>query len=194
MSRGKEIPRKSSHDLVGDWYVPIRHPEINWNRTLGRLLAVFNVVAGGASIVGLYITAFTDYRSWVLAVIFVTTAVLAGYVLFVPGNRLEANVRAKLQNYEAPEGNGIITKLHDDFVIGGFGEWKEIPFPYPFREPPEVELIKLSGPGEIVLAVHEVTRHKVVVSNARPAVTAERATYRWVATGTLLSRVAPVQS
>ncbi|MCW5649572.1 MAG: hypothetical protein KIS62_07505 [Ramlibacter sp.] len=161
---------------------------------MGRLLAVFNVIAGGASIVGLYITAFTDYRSWILAVIFAVTAVFVGYVLFVPGNRLEANVSAKLQNYEAPNGDGIITKLHDEFVIGGFGEWKEIPFPHPFKEPPEVELIKLAGPGSIVLAVHEVTPHKLVVANAREARTTERATYRWVATGKLLPKVAPAQA
>lgn len=153
---------------------------------MGKLLAVFNVIAGGASIVGLYITAFTDYRSWVLAVIFAVTAIFVGYVLFVPGNRIEANVSEKLKHYHAPDGNGLLTKVQDEFDIGAF-ETKEVPFPHPFTFAPQVELIKLSGPTEIHLVVKEITPHKLVVRHARLAITSGRAKYRWIATGILLA-------
>lgn len=152
---------------------------------MGRLLAVFNVIAGGASIVGLYITAFTEYRSWILAVIFAVTAIFVAYVLFVPGNRIEANVTAKLQTYQAPDGLGTVVKLHDEFSVGGYA-WREIPFPHPFKEPPHVELIKLSGPGSVAHSVSQVTVHKFVVTAHPNARTIEAATYRWIATGTLL--------
>jgi hypothetical protein len=152
---------------------------------LGRLLAVFNIVAGGASIVGLYITAFTDYRSWILAVLFLVTAVFVAYVLFVPGNRIEANVSAKLQNYQSPDGFGTVTKLHDEFVVGGLS-WKEIPFPYPFKVVPQVELIKLSGPGSVSHSVSEITVHKFVIVAHPKTLSSEEARYRWIATGALL--------
>lgn len=158
---------------------------------MGRLLAAFNVLAGGASLVGLYITAFTDYRSWVLALLFVLTAVFVTYVLFVPGNLIERNVAAKLmRHYESPTGTGTITKVQDEFVIDAFSSL-QIPFPHPFKEPPEVELIRLSGPGHIRLKVANVTSHKFVVSQDSSAFTVDKATFRWIASGTLLAEAKP---
>ncbi|WP_201492423.1 hypothetical protein [Rubrivivax sp. A210] len=154
---------------------------------MGRLLAVFNIIAGSSSIVGLYITAFTEYRSWVIAVIFVVTAIFVAYVLFVPGNKVETNVSAKLNQYRSPDGAGTITKLHDEFIVGGFA-WREIPFPHPFAEPPHVELIKLSGPGSVSHSVSQVTVHKFVVIAHPKAQSSEDARYRWIATGTPLQK------
>jgi hypothetical protein len=156
--------------------------------TLGRLFAVFNVLAGGASIAGLYITAFTDYNSWILAVVFLATAVFVGYVLFIPGNRITANVTAKLQKYQSPDGLGTVTMLRDEFVVAGYS-WKEIPFPHPFKEPPQVELVKLSGSSYVAHSVAEVTVHKFVVVAHPETQSTGDAQYRWIAMGTLLSPV-----
>lgn len=146
---------------------------------------MFNVVAGGASIAGLYITAFTAYRSWILVCLFLLTAVFVAYVLFVPANRIEANVSGKLQNYQSPDGLGTVTKLHDEFVVEGLS-WKEIPFPFPFKEVPHVELIKLSGPGSVRHSVSEITVHKFVVAAHPQTLSNVEARYRWIATGALL--------
>ncbi|OEZ85324.1 hypothetical protein JAB6_21730 [Janthinobacterium sp. HH104] len=78
--------------------------------------------------------------------------------------------------------------LRDEFVVAGYS-WKEIPFPHPFKEPPQVELVKLSGSIYTAHLVGEVTVHKfVVISHPKTSSTYD-ARYRWIATGTLLSRV-----
>jgi hypothetical protein len=137
---------------------------------------------------GLYYTAIKEPTPWVIQLFFVITIIFALYVLFVPGNRIEANVSAKLQRFQSPDGIGSVTKLHDEFFVGGF-QRKEIPFPQPFKEAPQVELIKLSGPGSVAHSVSEITVHKFVVIASPHTLSGVDAQYRWIATGTLLPRV-----
>jgi hypothetical protein len=155
---------------------------------LGRLLAVFNVIAGGASIIGLYITAYTDYKSWVIGLIFAITIIFVAYVLFVPSNRIEANVSAKLQRFQSPNGIGTVTKVQDEFLVRG-NERKEIPFPHPFKEVPQVELIKLSRDEWVAHSVSNITVHKFVVIANSSLFSSREVRYRWIATGTLLPRM-----
>lgn len=84
-----------------------------------KILTIFNLVAGGASIAGLYVSLFTQNHSWILLVFFVITAALCAYVLFVPGNPLETNVENKLINYKSIPNSNQIAIQKDDFNYYG---------------------------------------------------------------------------
>jgi hypothetical protein len=60
-----------------------------------KLLALFNIVTGAASVAGLWVSLDRDQTPMAIAVMFVITMVLAAYVLFVPANLITENVAAK---------------------------------------------------------------------------------------------------
>lgn len=157
---------------------------------MARLLAIFNVIAGGASIAGLYVTLFTNYDSGVLIALFALTAVFCAYVLFVPGNRVERNVASKLKHYRYPKSGDTVSIQQGEFTIEQ-NNLLPIPFPHPFAAPPAVELIKLDGHRAAAVSVATVTPHKFEIESASQILSYYRPKYRWIAKGTILNEISP---
>ena len=155
---------------------------------MARLLATFNVIAGGASIAGLYATLVTPYDlTWLIA-LFALTAAFCAYVLFVPGNQVERNVASKLKHYRYPKSGDTVAIQQGEFTIEQ-NNLLPIPFPHPFAASPAVELIKLGGHREASVSVAAVTPHKFEIESNSLMLSHYRPKYRWVAKGTLLDEV-----
>ena len=157
-------------------------------KSIALAIAVFNVIAGGASMAGLYITASSDDISLVTGGIFILTIILSAYILFVPYNPIEFNIREKLQHYMSPDGSGTMTKLLGTFQPKGHAP-VDIPFPYPFESKPEVELMQITESSFSRYELGDITPHKF---SLKPIglTSFDRPCYRWVATGKLLRKAA----
>jgi hypothetical protein len=168
-------------------------------KLLALSLAVFNIVACAASIAGLYLAlvtvaghtvpAFGEYDQRVLVILFVVTLVFSVYVLFVPANPIERNVRAKLKHYKYPLSGTVVSLQGDEFTHKPEA-MLPIPFPHPFAAPPKVELIQIGGDpkykvdvGNITTFQFEVVCMQQIMSLLGPG------RYRWIATGTLLDEI-----
>ena len=159
--------------------------------TRARLLTLFNLLAGGASMAGLWISLQIGYTGAALLMISLITLFVTGYVLFVPGTSFEQNVRSKTEVYSVPA-NVDAAELHMQRgeVAIQWAHPKAVRFPAPFAEPPHVEIIDTNG--HLCVPVPEkITIHQFV---AAPPYTLSDASkvcvYEWVAEGRLLSRKA----
>ena len=159
---------------------------------MAQVLVIFNLLAGCSSIVGLYVTLFTDYQSWVLVALFGITGFLVIYVLLVPENRLESNVRAKLIHYQNPAGRGHFSLQQGEFMVQA-DELNAIAFPRPFASPPSVELLQLGGSVDNVLEVQEATQHQLRLRYRSKSKNGDRTFYRWIAKGALLAEAKNVR-
>lgn len=151
--------------------------------SLEKFLTLFNIVAGSASIAGLYVTVQANWRSDVLYGIFVATLVLCVYVLLVPGTALERNVASKLHpsiaRYENRTG-GTEEIQRGEFQMNGFGP-VTLEFHRPFEQPPGVEVLDVASYGRKPI-LKGVTSHQVVFDYTDSA-PAERRTFVWLARG-----------
>jgi len=152
---------------------------------MAKFLAVFNVVAGGASVIGLYVTLLTPYNSTVLAVLFALTLALCVYVLFVPGNRLESNVESHMRTFREPGTGNVVAVQRGEFKTKGRDIFP-VEFPQPFTEPPTVELVKLGGHEDVRLRVRRVTELMFEVENPTMVLSHYESKYRWLAKGSVL--------
>ena len=115
----------------------------------GKSLAIFNVVAGGASIAGFVLTATTNlpHAHLVLEIVFGISLLLSLYVLLVPETPLEKNVRSKIERYSLPvQGSKpeTVEIQRGDFSIIGFGP-VSVEFESSFSTAPDVEIINLGA-------------------------------------------------
>jgi hypothetical protein len=148
-----------------------------------KLLTVLNILAGGASIAGFILTFRRGDFDFTLGSIFAFTLALVFYVLFVPGNRLERNVRAKVELYD-PIGdweNLIIQR--GEIEIETDGSSTSVEFYEPFAEPPKVELIFIKGNQQLKSEIALVTNHQFVLGHSVNRWPKEKAFYKWVASG-----------
>jgi hypothetical protein len=149
---------------------------------MSRLLAVFNLLAGATSFIGLYLTLFTKHDLSDLWPLYAITATLVVYVLFFPGNPLEKNALAKFSLYQvSPSENGVVI-LEDDFSLEG-GKSKSIRFPCNFAEIPTVELIRLDGDEEVMPVIKVVTQHHFELHQPYSTYSWKKAKFQWVVKG-----------
>jgi hypothetical protein len=166
---------------------------------MAKLLALFNILAGTASIAGLYLTMVTKagnnvpevatYDHRVLLLLFIVTLGFCAYVLFVPGNRIERNVGAKLKHFRYPQSGDTVAFQEDEFTYKS-GAMLPIQFPHPFAAPPTIELIKIGGHPNFELKVIKVTPHHFEIECTCEIYSAHGPDrYRWIAKGKLLDEV-----
>lgn len=161
---------------------------------MAKLLAVFNILAGAASLIGLVVQYTSSSSNWPTAILlplYLVTLVLCIYVLFVPGNSIEKNVRSKVELYRDKgettfEGNVMIQRGTVTF----FGGKATIEFERPFKGKPEVTIINnkergFAGPNIQLVSVNgQVAVFRQVYShNLLPT------RYKWVARGEPLYKV-----
>jgi len=151
---------------------------------VAKFLTVFNLVAGGASIGGLYVTLALEYQTSVIAIVFLIVAIICGYVLLVPNTFLERNVRSKLERYRDPRDGSEILIQRGTFSIEGSGS-VAVEFPQPFADRPTVEVIRDRGKG-VPPGVENVTSHQAVF---RRSLGEGRQVFSWVARGVALQRL-----
>ena len=157
-----------------------------------KLLTVFNVLAGGASIAGLFLAVRPGDIGYGLVSIFAVTLVLTLYVLLVPGNRLERNVRSKVESYEPIGDSGNLVIQRGEVVIETAGGSPAVEFHEPFAEPPKVELIFVEGFVEGYNApnseIVRVTEHQFVFGRSPDIWPRKKARFTWVARGIPLKK------
>jgi len=156
---------------------------------LAKFVAVFNVVAGGASIAGLYLTFHSGYKNYGMLAIFGLTAAMSAYVLFVPDTRVEQNVRSKIERYLAPDGSGELVFQRGEIELDT-STLKQIEFNLPFVAPPEIELIFRSGSENVgPNVVTKATANAAAFSPRIVTYSSDRAVFTWLAKGTPLKRL-----
>jgi hypothetical protein len=155
---------------------------------MARLLTIFNLLAGAASIAGLYVSLALGYTSYALATIFVLTLVMSLYVLAVPGTPLERNVQSKIVRFTLPAGPEEVAIQRGEFSLDSWGP-TAVEFYEPFVHAPEVEVIATAGSRGVIPSPVQVTPHHVVFRRESVSAPAERETFRWVARGILLNRI-----
>lgn len=160
---------------------------------MSRLLAVFNLLAGSTSFIGLYVTLFTKYDLSDLWPLYAITAILVVYVLFFPGNPLEKNALAKFSMYQvSPSENGVVI-LEDDFSLEG-GKSKSIRFPCNFSEIPTVELIRLDGDEDVMPVIKVITQHYFEIHQPKFTSYYRKAKFKWVVKGIPLVKTSEMKS
>ena len=86
-----------------------------------KVLAIFNLLAGAASLAGLWLILPSDSVHPALIAIFAVTLLLVLYVLLVPGSAVEQNVAAKLERFRKEEtGEGLVVQ-RGTFTIREYG-------------------------------------------------------------------------
>jgi hypothetical protein len=114
-----------------------------------KLLTVFNIIAGAASIAALLIQQLAPNDTWPRQIV-VPLALIAGglclYVLLVPETWLERNVRTKVQRYTTRVDPSNTTLVIQEGRVRFFGfSNRTVRFHEPFASPPEVELVDTYG-------------------------------------------------
>ena len=154
---------------------------------MGRIIAVFTIISGTASICGLILQLYPVSESLppiLLTGIFIMGLVLAFYVLFVPGSSIAENVISKVEYYRG--GTVDVKKVGDMLVqrgtvkLSGFNP-RGIEFPIPFKTKPSVEILDPIGSNEPV-EVKAVSPHHFIVKRPGGRVFG-RFMYRWIARG-----------
>jgi hypothetical protein len=152
---------------------------------MSKIFALFNIFAGCASLLGLIITIHNSYLDILKPPLYVLTAVLSFYVLFVPNNRVQKNVDDKLRVYRHPERTE--EKLYVQkgvFEIDG-GQTMSVEFPLPFANPPKVHIISNQNAKAYPPIIEEVTRYDVSFYCDSGLATIKQR-FTWVAEGKLL--------
>jgi hypothetical protein len=158
-----------------------------------KLLTIFNLLAGGASIAGLYVsvTGPADPRvTYALVGVFGVALALSAYVLLIPGTQLEQNVGSKLLRYRAPSSVGPDADLviqRGEFTISGWGP-VAIEFHEPFVVPPRVEVINYRGYTTVTPSVVQLTEQHAVFKRENPLAPGQAENYRWAARGICLEK------
>src|SRR4051794_31264008 len=145
-----------------------------------KLLTIFNLLAGAASIAGLYVTLNLGYVPYMLMVTFGLSLGLSGYVLFVPGTRIERNVSSKVRRFALPGYPDELVIQSGEFSLTGFG-LAVVRFDQPFAETPTVEVVNEKNNRGYAPVVKEVTPHQVIFHRDAMSAPAEGQTFTWVA-------------
>lgn len=154
---------------------------------MAKLFALFNVLAGGASIAGLCLTLQFGYRNYGLLSIFVLTALMSTYVLFVPANKIEQNVRSKIERYLSPDGGALAIQRGE--IELDMSSIKDVEFDLPFVSEPKVELIFKSGSQRVLANIDTTaTPHAAKFRPKQIISSSDRATFTWVARGRPLEK------
>lgn len=160
---------------------------------MAKFLTLFNLLAGAASIAGLYVTIQTNYNAFLLIGLFGLALLLCIYVLFVPGTTVERNVTAKLwpnlAQYSNPNKSGEVEEIqHGEFEVAGF-DTTAITFHRPFASAPQVEVIDTDRKGFVPI-VQNVTAHQASFRRRESAPGIEKQfSYTWIARGVPLKRL-----
>ncbi len=166
---------------------------------MAKFLAVFNVVAAGASIAGLYLVIRPDlipsqsyYKNLIILFIFAVTILMSTYVLFVPDNPIERNVRSKMQLYYINSGStwGSVEKIGIQTGTVELDRAHEatVKFHPPYIDAPDVELIFESGDDTVKGGAAKVTPHQAIFSTGERIYSSEKAVFTWIARGKPLNR------
>ncbi|MEZ4396507.1 MAG: hypothetical protein R3C71_06335 [Candidatus Krumholzibacteriia bacterium] len=153
---------------------------------MAKFLTIFNLVAGTASIGGLLVALSVEQFQAAMWILFAFVFSMSAYVLLVPTNPLERNVRAKLERYRHPDGSGAVTIQRGKLTIRSF-EPVGVEFCVPFAEPPEVELISNRKASHSPPEITSVFRHQAVFQYSVSA-PGDPQEFSWVARGVVLLR------
>ena len=154
---------------------------------MSKVLTVFNLLAGAASMGGLYVSLAFGYTGYALAAIFALALAVSVYVLAVPGTTLERNVQSKMTRFALPTGPEEILIQRGQFYLDGFGP-TAVEFYEPFVRPPEVEVIATAGSRGVIPSPVQVTPHQAVFRRESVSAPGERETFTWVARGSPLKK------
>ena len=158
-----------------------------------KFLTIFNLIAGGASIVGLYIATNSPQDPLLMYIfigVFGIAILLSGYILFIPNTKLERNVASKVIKYRTPsseESKSILSIQRGEFTINQWGP-TAVEFYEPFVSPPQVEVINDRGYDTVTPSVTRVTEHHAVFKRESISAPGQSENYRWVARGTCLEK------
>jgi hypothetical protein len=111
---------------------------------MAKLIAVFGIFASAASIAGFFLALQFESRNELAAVAFVLALGMILYVLTVPANRVERNVKSRLQHFKNPAGDRTSTVQRGEFSIADGGPTR-IEFHQPFNSLPCVEVVHTPG-------------------------------------------------
>jgi hypothetical protein len=157
---------------------------------MAKTLTIFNVIAGAASMAGLYVS-FTSspstHSTYVLVAIFAVALFLSLYVLAVPGTRIERNVESKMMRYILPARSDEVGIQRGEFSILG-AESTAVEFE-PFAELPDVEVIAIESSRYDPPSPIRVTPHQAVFRRTGDSYPAHRETFKWQARGRPLRRL-----
>ena len=132
---------------------------------MAKLLAVFNLIAGAASIIGLAVSLQMERTHPLVVGTFIVTLALTAYVLFVPGNPIERNVGAKLEVFRDGDGGSELLVQRGTFNIQEYGP-ATVEFYQPFADVPKVEVLHYKPSNEQRPYVSTVTNVHVEFSRA----------------------------
>ncbi|MFN1535708.1 hypothetical protein [Vibrio jasicida] len=153
---------------------------------MSTFLAIFNVIAGMASILGLFYIFMSEDRVKFKPVAYIGFGIallISGYILFVPGSYFENSVKSKVLTYSKEESDSILVQ-RGEVSFGGLREY-EVMFPEPFKSTPEVEMVNVNGYDHGPY-IQSATPFKIVLkrSSSGPTLIPESfQTFIWVARG-----------
>jgi hypothetical protein len=166
---------------------------------MAKIITIFTIVSGFASILGFVFVFFSDATSPIYRVLcvlgFGAAFFWSAYVLFVPGTSVETNVAGKIAYYRvaaAEKQSDMLIIQRGEVSFSGFGPIS-IEFPLPFRDVPDIEVINSGGySDEYVPFVEKRTAHQVIFrrTSVGGSFTPEAMQiYRWVARGVPLDEI-----
>lgn len=123
---------------------------------MAKILAIFNIAAAAASIAGLLLAIQLEGRNWLIALAFASALILCLYVLFVPANKIEKNIAAKLRYFKNLGTGKTSAVQRGEFSISDGGPTR-IEFHQPFSAPPSVEVMHISGKSGVLPTVSNVS-------------------------------------
>ncbi len=148
---------------------------------MSKVLAMFNLIASAASLVGLAYAVQLGSANIVMVVTFGVALLLAIYVLLVPGNPLERNTAAKLELFRNERTGDEVMVQRGIFAIHEGGP-ATVQFFQPFAEPPKVEVLYAGRNKGRLPHVSNVTTVHVEFSRLGWGGD-DQNTFAWVATG-----------
>ncbi|MCP3940109.1 MAG: hypothetical protein GY710_01320 [Desulfobacteraceae bacterium] len=159
---------------------------------MATFLAIFSVLSGTASILGLIHIlkgeAQIEFKKITIGA-FIITGILSLYILFIPGTYFENSVNSKIQRYSKEATNSILIQ-QGDFSFGGMKSYA-VKFPEPFNKAPKVEIINENG-YNYAPYVEKTTQFQVVFkrSSDDPSwiIPQSFQNYIWIAKGEPLSQ------
>ncbi|HCE5295656.1 TPA: hypothetical protein NG614_000055 [Vibrio parahaemolyticus] len=159
---------------------------------MATFLAVFSIISGTASVLGLYHVFKGENQIKFKRVTigsFVFAILVSLYIIFVPGNYFENSVKSKIQHYSKSSSDSIMVQK-GEFSYGGTKPYA-IMFPEPFSQPPTVEIINVNGYDDQPY-VSETTEFQVIVDRSRISagfIPQSMRTFIWVAKGEPLNAI-----
>jgi hypothetical protein len=154
------------------------------NKAVIKTITIISIFGGIASILGLIGSIITAKSiAWYEILGFAICLLLSIFVLLVPENIFEKNIKSKIRVYD-PDATPIVGDQMGKFTIYDTTSL-EIEFEIPFTEIPSVQIINFEGHArDLIPTVSNVTIYKATVSRKDSTPWGKK--FKWVARGKII--------